>query len=112
MDANDKKKGFSLLKKRLRERVKNCKEPFKGTLASKRGNLFSDEEVAEQPSKDEREQRGKGSFEMRLRESVNTRTEPFKGCMGERVNTRTEHYKGSMANRTEHYKGSMANISK
>jgi hypothetical protein len=85
MDANDKKKGFSLLKKRLRERVKNCKEPFKGTLASKRGNLFSDEEVAEQPSKDEREQREKGSFELRLREKVSTRTEPFKGCMANRL---------------------------
>ena len=85
MDANDKKKGFSLLKKRLRERVKNCKEPFKGTLASKRGNLFSDEEVAEQPSKDEREQREKGSFEWRLREKVSTRTEPFKGCMANRL---------------------------
>jgi hypothetical protein len=85
MDANDKKKGFSLLKKRLRERVKNCKEPFKGTLASKRGNLFSDEEVAEQPSKDEREQREKGSFELRLREKANTRTEPFKGCMANRL---------------------------
>lgn len=85
MDANDKKKGFSLLKKRLRERVKNCKEPFKGTLASKRGNLFSDEEVAEQPSKDEREQREKGSFELRLREKASTRTEPFKGCMANRL---------------------------
>jgi hypothetical protein len=85
MDANDKKKGFSLLKKRLRERVKNCKEPFKGTLASKRGNLFSDEELAEQPSKDEREQREKGSFELRLREKVSTRTEPFKGCMANRL---------------------------
>jgi hypothetical protein len=85
MDASDKKKGFSLLKKRLRERVKNCKEPFKGTLASKRGNLFSDEEVAEQPSKDEREQREKGSFELRLREKANTRTEPFKGCMANRL---------------------------
>lgn len=85
MDANDKKKGFSLLKKRLRERVKNCKEPFKGTLASKRGNLFSDEELAEQSSKDEREQREKGSFELRLREKVSTRTEPFKGCMANRL---------------------------
>lgn len=85
MDANDKKKGFSLLKKRLRERVKNCKEPFKGTLASKRGGVFSDEEVAEQPSKDEREQREKGSFELRLREKVSTRTEPFKGCMANRL---------------------------
>ena len=85
MDASDKKKGFSLLKKRLRERVKNCKEPFKGTLASKRGNLFSGEEVTEQPSKDEREQREKGSFEMRLREKANTRTEPFKGCMANRL---------------------------
>ena len=85
MDASDKKKGFSLLKKRLRERVKNCKEPFKGTLASKRGNLFSDEEVAEQPSKDERAQKEKGSFELRLREKVSTRTEPFKGCMANRL---------------------------
>ena len=85
MDASDKKKKFSLLKKRLRERVKNCKEPFKGTLASKRGKLFSDEEVTEQPSKDEREQREKGSFEMRLREKVSTRTEPFKGCMANRL---------------------------
>ena len=86
MDANDKKKGFSLLKKRLRERVKNCKEPFKGTLASKRNGLLSSaEEVAGQPSKDEREQREKGSFELRLREKVSTRTEPFKGCMANRL---------------------------
>lgn len=86
MDASDKKKGFSLLKKKLRERVKNCKEPFKGTLASKRNGLLSSaEEVAEQPSMDEREQREKGSFEMRLREKANTRTEPFKGCMANRL---------------------------
>lgn len=85
MDASDKKKKLSLLKKRLRERVENCKEPFKGTLASKRGKLFSEEEVAEQSSKNEREQGEKGSFEMRLREKANTRTEPFKGCMANRL---------------------------
>ena len=86
MDANDKKKGFSLLKKRLRERVKNCKEPFKGTLASKRGGFSSSaDEETEHPSKDEREQREKGSFELRLREKVSTRTEPFKGCMANRL---------------------------
>ena len=73
---------LSLLEKRIRERVKRSKEPFKGTLASVSFRPSS-EEPEEQPTEKERELKNKGnsSFEVRLRERINNSSEAFKGTL-------------------------------
>lgn len=73
---------LSLLEKRIRERVKRSKEPFKGTLASVSFRPSS-EEPEEQPTENERELTGRGetSFEVRLRERINSSSAPFKGTL-------------------------------
>ena len=77
---------LSLLEKRIRERVKRSKEPFKGTLASVSFRPSS-EDPEEQPTENERELTGRGetSFEVRLRERINSSSAPFKGSLASRL---------------------------
>ena len=83
MNAKSKVK-ISPLEKQIRERVERAKrsrEPFRGTL----GNVTlraSSEEPEEQPT-NERELKSKEntSFEVRLRERVNSSSAPFKGTL-------------------------------
>ena len=84
MNAKSKVK-ISPLEKRIRERVeraKRGKEAFKGTLASV-SLRASSEEPEEQPTENERELTSKEntSFEVRLRERVNSSSAPFKGTL-------------------------------
>lgn len=79
----------SPLEKRIRERVERAKrsrEPFRGTL----GNVTlraSSEEQEEQPTENERELTSKEntSFEVRLRERINSSSAPFKGSLASRI---------------------------
>ena len=85
MDAKKQKEKFSNLKRKLNERVKRSREPFKGTLASVRMGCpqSSAPDNEEQPSELEREQSADPtSFEVRLRERISFSKEPFRGCMG------------------------------
>ena len=85
MDAKKQKEKFSNLKRKLNERVKRSREPFKGTLASIRMGCpqSSAPDNEEQPSELEREQsKDPISFEVRLRERISFIKEPFRGCMG------------------------------
>lgn len=84
MNAKSKVK-ISPLEKQIRERVeraKRSKESFKGTLASV-SLRASSEEPEEQPTEKERELKNKGnsSFEVRLRERVNSSSLPFRGTL-------------------------------
>lgn len=85
MDAKKQKEKFSNLKRKLNERVKRSREPFKGTLASIRMGCpqSSAPDNEEQPSELEREQsKDPISFEVMLRERISFSKEPFRGCMG------------------------------
>lgn len=85
MDAKKQKEKFSNLKRKLNERVKRSREPFKGTLASIRMGCpqSSAPDNEEQPSELEREQsKDPISFEVRIRERISFSKEPFRGCMG------------------------------
>ena len=78
----------SPLEKRIRERVeraKRGKEPFRGTLGSV-SLRDSSEEPEEQPT-NERELKSKEntSFEVRLRERINSSSAPFKGSLASRL---------------------------
>lgn len=80
---------LSLLEKRIRERVeraKRGKEAFKGTLGSV-SLRASSEEQEEQPTENERELKSKenSSFEVRLRERINSSSAPFKGSLASRL---------------------------
>ena len=80
---------ISPLEKRIRERVeraKRGKEAFKGTLASV-SLRASSEEPEEQPTEKERELTSKenNSFEVRLRERINSSSAPFKGSLASRL---------------------------
>lgn len=88
MNAKSKVK-ISPLEKRIRERVeraKRGKEAFKGTLASV-SLRASSEEPEEQPTENERELTSKEntSFEVRLRERINSSSAPFKGSLASRL---------------------------
>ena len=87
MNAKSKVK-ISPLEKQIRERVeraKRGKEAFKGTLASV-SLRASSEEPEEQPT-NERELKSKEntSFEVRLRERINSSSAPFKGSLASRL---------------------------
>jgi hypothetical protein len=88
MNAKSKVK-ISPLEKRIRERVeraKRGKEAFKGTLASV-SLRASSKEPEEQPTENERELTSKEntSFEVRLRERINSSSAPFKGSLASRL---------------------------
>ena len=70
------------LEKKLRERVRRSKEPFRGTLASVSFRP-SAEKPEVQPTEDKRELTSKENtpFAARLRERVNSSSVPFKGCL-------------------------------
>ena len=83
MNAKSKVK-ISPLEKQIRERVERAKrsrEPFRGTLAGV-SLKASSEEPEEQPT-NERELKSKEntSFEVRLRERINSSSEAFKGTL-------------------------------
>ena len=83
MNAKSKVK-ISPLEKQIRERVERAKrsrEPFRGTLAGV-SLRASSEEPEEQPT-NERKLKSKEntSFEVRLRERVNSCSAPFKGTL-------------------------------
>lgn len=87
MNAKSKVK-ISPLEKQIRERVeraKRGKEAFKGTLGSL-SLRASSEEPEEQPT-NERELKSKEntSFEVRLRERINSSSAPFKGSLASRL---------------------------
>ena len=88
MNAKSKVK-ISPLEKQIRERVERAKrsrEPFRGTLAGV-SLKASSEEPEEQPTENERELTGRGetSFEVRLRERINSSSAPFKGSLASRL---------------------------
>lgn len=87
MNAKSKVK-ISPLEKQIRERVERAKrsrEPFRGTLAGV-SLKASSEEPEEQPT-NERELKSKEntSFEVRLRERINSSSAPFKGSLASRL---------------------------
>ena len=88
MNAKSKVK-ISPLEKQIRERVERAKrsrEPFRGTLANV-SLRASSEKPEEQPTENERELTGRGetSFEVRLRERINSSGAPFKGFLASRL---------------------------
>lgn len=84
MDAKKQKVKFSNLKRKLNERVKRSREPFKGTLVSLRMDCpqSSEPDNEEQTSELEREQsKDPASFDVRLIERFSFSKEPFRGRM-------------------------------
>ena len=80
-----KKEKFSMLKRKIQERVKRATEPFKGTLLNKRCfSTFKVEEESNQTPEQERESIGEKtlSLEKKLRERIESSDKPFYGCIG------------------------------
>lgn len=71
-------KKSSFLMKKIRERIKRSKEPFKGTLGTFRG--IPSREIDNEPQQEEkREAGGDGlfTFKEKLREAISSNKEPF-----------------------------------
>lgn len=73
----------SLLKKKLKDRVRRSTEPFKGTLIKRKSKILSTSGNDPQTSEPVSSQGEKQvSFEKRLREKISSSTRAFCGSIG------------------------------
>ena len=77
---------FISLKRKLQERVKRSKEPFKGTLASVSATFAETDNNQNSDQEQEREQEQQPTpFEKKLRERIAGSTAPFWGTLSRTI---------------------------